>query len=265
LHATSCDELVETLSLTLSLMLDFQVTEIAELEERERARKSAESSPKTSADETPKTEEGQQAAPPKNKEPKGAQPAKEDGKKPETPQAPPGEPTPTPRWHLGLNGRAGWGLSPTSSFGLDLGAGVELPSSWLLEVAAGYWGESRFSRQSGEVTLGRQDLRGTVCPVRFATNPWAIRLCANGDVAIVSAASSGFEENAQARDFALGLGAGVDVRYLATSAVFFRFAAGSNAALRRARLVAGRDGAEVELFEMAPVAGHLALGLGLQL
>ncbi len=266
LQASSCTELVETLSLTLSLMLDFQVTEIAELEERERARQSAESSPPPPTHETPTAKEEQQAAPPKNKEPTGDQPSKDKGNPAETPQAPPpAEPAAQPRWHLALNGRAGWGLSPASSVGLDVGGGVELPSSWLLELAVGSWAESRFSRQGGELTLGRQDLRGTVCPSRFANDPWAIRLCAHGDAAIVSAASRGFEEDAGARDIALGLGAGVDVRYLATSSVFFRVAAGANAALRRARLVAERGGAEVELFQMAPVAAHIAVGLGLQL
>ncbi len=272
LQADSCKELVDTLSLTLSLMLDFNVEEIAELEEQARRAQTTpdvESSPTGPGEVTVQEPEASDKKPAEAPEQQPAPPAKPQQKKPK----PPAKPAPAPvqdssghpRWLMGLEGRLGWGLSPDTSIGAGLTVGGELSRTVLLEVATGYWLEERFERQGGEITLARQDLRLTLCPLRHFEEPWSARLCANTEAATLQAASTGFTQEARASGLAFALGASLDLRYVVASPLFLRAFAAGAASLLRARLVADRDGTAVELFEMAPASGNVGFGVGLRL
>ncbi len=272
LQADSCKELVDTLSLTLSLMLDFNVEEIAELEEQARR---AQTTPDVESSPTGPGEVTVQESAPSDKKPAEAteeQPApatKPEEKKPQPQEKPAPTPiqdgSPYPRWLMGLEGRLGWGLAPDTSIGAGLTVGGELSRTFLFDVAAGYWLEERFERQGGEITLARQDLRLTLCPLRHFEEPWSARLCANTEAATLQAASTGFTQEARASGLAFALGASLELRYVVASPLFLRAFGAGAASLLRARLVADRDGTAVELFEMAPASGNVGFGVGLRL
>lgn len=273
--AANCAELEQTLGLVLSLMLDFHVDEIPELERRARSGthgSQQEPAGKAQQQQEPEPETDATAprpAAPANGRPDPLEPTPP-GEAADTPDAenddnatpiPVGDPDAS-RWTLSLaaDGRLGWGSSPGPELGVDAAVGARNVHLYL-ELGLGFWSGERFTRHGGSISLHRYEAYGMLCPVWGGDAALRWSLCARGQLSVIGVTAAGFADAAQVTDWGSFLGPAGVVDYRLAS-VFLRTYAVAGVAVRRARLIA-RDGAgRIEVYEMSPAVGEVGIGVG---
>ncbi len=264
----SCGELSEAVALALSLMLDFTVLEIPELQARAaEAERDPEGEPPVEAEPppveepTPPPEEPPPEPPEKQPEPAPNPPAPIADKPIEDelprPELPSGE-----RWTVDLRLGGAWSVGGSlGGLGAAAAFGLRSPSGLYFDVAASHYFQSSREAQGGQVSFERSDASLAACPLHLGGDA-ELRACSRVGVGWLRADSSGFDETLSPTGWTAAAGLAVLGVLPLSPAVLWVEVAG-DVALRRAKLFVSEGDQIHDAYSMSPLWGTIAGGAGI--
>jgi hypothetical protein len=272
LEAQSCPELEASVVLALTLMLDFAKEEIAE--RRDAANQANGGVTGTATGSETATSTGDAKEPPepvpssatptqKAEPPRDTPPPKESPERREQ-HTSAGEPN---HWMFDVQaeGRTGWGWEPATDLGVGGAVGIMPTASFRAEVGVIQWRTQSFERLGGELTLARRSMQVSLSPYKAHFGAVTVRVGAQGLLDQIRARGDGFSPDRAATAWVGNVGVVGAVNYNLSHALFARATSFLLVPLNAADFVVSAPSSPRTAFSMAPIAGGVSLGLGLQL
>jgi hypothetical protein len=265
LVAPSCSELGEALGLALSLMLDFSVRDIPELQLRAAGgQEPANATGETDAQVRTKKQESQP-------EPDPTKPALAARPEPAVPVGSqlPGESHPGARggdlqtraaFDFRLGGAWTLGNSPGAGVGVTGAGGLRLAERWYFAAGVTHYFPSSRSTLGGRVTTSHTDLLALFCPFRWGSE-FELRACARLGAGWLRAGAEGFDQTDTAQGWVAAAGLEALGVYPVQPLVLWVEVA-ADAALNRASLTVMEQDASREAYTMSAIWGSLLGGVG---
>jgi hypothetical protein len=186
------------------------------------------------------------------------------------PAPPPPPPPPLPPWHAGVRaGVAGAiGVLPGPTVGFEIRGHVAPPRwSWpAFELGGAVWAARSVVRGAVGAAFTRSAAFVGVCPVALLRAGLALAPCVGAQIGALRASAFGFDVTRAAQQAVVDLTAGADLRLRIAGPLFAAARADLVIPLVRDRFFyLTAQGAQAELFRMAPVAGTGGLSAGVEL
>lgn len=178
-------------------------------------------------------------------------------------------PAPIPRepkpWQFGAfaDGQLGLQRFPEAAWGAEVGLALEAPGFIPLEAAFAYWPPSTWATGSRTVTWSAFDARLRACPQFLRSKAVALGACLGMRTGAVSAAGGGFSANDDQSRFLLDADAAARLRVTLAGGAFAFVSAGGGAALVRQRFVMLTPSGTETLFTRPSFFGEAGLGVGI--
>ncbi len=168
------------------------------------------------------------------------------------------------RFDAAASGVAAFGLLPNVGFGVTAGGILEPPRFLALEGAGTIWFDGTTQAGNGKLTFSLLSLSGGLCPLTFHSKRFHAYGCASAHIGLMRVRSTGFTVP-KADNFSLFLAGALEARATVRIAGPISLRAGASflvPVMRDRFTYSSNTGAEIEAFQMSPVAAIADVGFG---
>jgi hypothetical protein len=167
------------------------------------------------------------------------------------------------RFEGGAAAAGALGLLPNAAFGVDVAALLEPPGFWGIELSGAYWFPAKVPAEGAaytDVALVYGQL--ALCPLRWARDRAALRLCAGAQVGSVRSRGVGFDRELSNESAVVNAVLPTRLSIRVVGPLFVTAGAALVVAIVRPELTYGAaDGSTRTIFRAPPLAGVFELGL----